>query len=75
MRVRSLAKALTGRGITVNMVSPGFLENSVGEPGTPLPAGHPGTCNDILGAVDYWRASGADDVSGTNIVVSGGWNV
>jgi len=73
--VRSFAKALTGRGITVNMVSPGFLENSVGEPGSPLPAGHPGTFADILGAVDYLRAPGADYVSGANLIVSGGWNV
>ncbi|MDH4248737.1 MAG: SDR family oxidoreductase [Deltaproteobacteria bacterium] len=73
--VRSFAKVLTGRGITVNMVSPGFLENSVGEPGSPVPAGRLGAFRDILGAVDYLLGEGADYVSGANIIVSGGWNL
>ena len=72
---RTFAKALKDESITVNMVSPGFLENSVGRPGEPLPNGEPGRFSDILGAIRYLLSPSADYVSGTNIVVSGGWNL
>ena len=72
---RSFAKALAADGITVNMISPGFLENSVCEAGSPIPAGREGTFADILGALDYLLSPAADYVSGANIVVSGGWNL
>ncbi len=72
---RTFAKALKNEPITVNMVSPGFLENSVGSPGEPLPDGKPGTFEDMWGAVRYLLSPAADYVSGTNIVVSGGWNL
>ncbi|MCH8076972.1 MAG: SDR family oxidoreductase [SAR324 cluster bacterium] len=72
---RSYAKALTGEGITVNMISPGFLENSVGTPPASIPAGRPGRFEDVLGALDYLLSDSAAYVSGANIVVSGGWNI
>ncbi len=72
---RSFAKALTGEGITVNMISPGFMENSVGEPPTSIPAGRTGRFEDVLGALDYLLSDRAGYVSGANIVVSGGWNI
>ena len=70
-----LAKALTGEGITVNMISPGFLENSVGEAPSSIPAGRTGRFEDVLGALDYLLSDRAAYVSGANIVVSGGWNI
>jgi len=72
---RSYAKVLGPDGITVNQISPGFLENSVGEPGVRLPAGRPGRFADVLGALDYLLSPAADYVSGANQVVSGGWNL
>lgn len=72
---RSFAKALTGAGITFNMISPGFLENSVGEPASPIPAGRAGRFEDVLGALDYLLSPEAAYISGANIVVSGGWNL
>lgn len=72
---RTFAKTLKDEPITVNMVSPGFLENSVGRPGERLPGGRPGTFDDMLGAIRYLLSPAADYVSGTNIVVSGGWNL
>ncbi len=72
---RSYAKALGPERITVNQISPGFLENSVGAPGSPIPAGRLGRFTDILGALDYLLSPAAEYVSGTNIVVSGGWNL
>ena len=72
---RSFAKALTGEGITVNMISPGFLENSVGEAPSSIPAGRTGRFEDVLGALDYLVSDRAAYVSGANIIVSGGWNI
>ena len=72
---RSYAQLLMPQGITVNMISPGFLENSVGRPPQRLPAGHPGSFNDILGALDYLLSEQASYVSGTNLLVTGAWNL
>lgn len=72
---RSYAKALAPHGITVNQISPGFLENSVGEPGSPVPAGRLGTFADVLAALDYLLSPAAAYTNGANIVVSGGWNL
>jgi 3-oxoacyl-[acyl-carrier protein] reductase len=72
---RSYAKVLTERGITVNMISPGFLENSIGAPAVPIPAGRPGFYADLLPALDFLLSPEAGYVSGANIVVSGGWNL
>ncbi|MCK6544902.1 SDR family NAD(P)-dependent oxidoreductase [Myxococcota bacterium] len=70
---RTYAQQLMAEGITVNMISPGFLVNSVGEPSPPLPSGRKGAFTDILQALDYLLA--ARYVSGANLVVAGAWNV
>jgi NAD(P)-dependent dehydrogenase (short-subunit alcohol dehydrogenase family) len=72
---RSFAKVLAPDRITVNQISPGFMENSVGEPGSPVPAGRLGKFTDILGAMDYLLSPVADYTTGANLIVSGGWNV
>ena len=72
---RSYAQLLMPKGITVNMISPGFLENSVGSPPEALPAGAPGRFDDILGALDYLLSESASHVSGTNLLVTGAWNL
>ena len=72
---RSYAQLLMPKGITVNMISPGFLENSIGTPPQPLPAGRKGSFEDILGALDYLLSKQADYVSGTNLLVAGAWNL
>ena len=72
---RSYAQLLMPKGITVNMISPGFLENSVGSPPEQLPAGRPGTFEDILGALDYLLSEQACYVSGMNLLVTGAWNL
>lgn len=70
---RTYAEQLGPEGITVNMVSPGFLENSVGVPHVPIPLGRKGRFADITGAIDYLLSERADYVSGTNLRVSGAW--
>ena len=72
---RSYAQLLMPKGITVHMISPGFLANSVGRPPQRLPAGQPGRCVDILGALDSLLSEQASYVSGTNVLVSGAWNL
>ena len=72
---RSYAQLLMPQGITCNMISPGFLENSVGNPPERLPAGQPGRFEDILGALDYLLSDQAQQVSGTNLLVTGAWNL
>lgn len=72
---RSFAKALGPDGIRVNQISPGFLENSVGQPESPMPLGRLGRFDDLLPALDYLLSPGAAYVSGANIVVGGAWNV
>ena len=73
--VRSFASTLGGEGIGFNQISPGYLENSVGKPEKPIPAGRAGRFADVLGALDYLLSPQADYVNGANIVVSGGWNL
>lgn len=72
---RSYAPLLAPHGITVNMISPGWLENSLGPSNPALPAGRRGTFDDIAGALDYLLSQAADHVSGTNLIVSGGYNL
>ncbi len=72
---RSYAPLLARRGISVNMISPGWLENSVGPSNPDLPAARRGTFQDITGALDYLLSDAAAYVSGTNIIVSGGFNL
>ena len=72
---RSFAVAFAADGITVNQINPGFLESSVGGPGSSFPAGRAGTFTDILGALDYLLSEQAGYVSGASITVSGAWNL
>ena len=72
---RSYAQMLMPKGITVNMISPGFLENSVGSPPQRLPAGRTGSFQDILGALEYLLSVQASYVSGTNLLVAGAWQL
>lgn len=73
---RSMARAEARHGITVNMVSPGILENSIDRAEAPeIPAGRLGTFDDVVGAVRFLLLPGSGYVTGSNIRVSGGWNL
>ena len=73
---RSFAAQLIHRNITVNCISPGYLENSIDlPPARSLPGGRPVRFGEVLAAVHYLLSPDAGHVSGTNLVISGGWNL
>lgn len=79
--VRSLAKALAKHKITVNAVSPGFIDSGSVDSGElealikTIPAGSIGTVADAANAVLYLLSDEAAYVTGTSLHVSGGWGI
>jgi 3-oxoacyl-[acyl-carrier protein] reductase len=78
---RSLAKALAPHGITVNAISPGFIETGsapleeLSKAVRNIPAGYVGSPEDAASAVCYLLSEEARYVNGTNIHLSGAWGV
>ena len=74
---KSLAAAYADRGITVNAVSPGIIDNSVTRPPggeRAIPAGRFATVADIANAVLFLLAESSAYVTGANLKVAGGWH-
>jgi 3-oxoacyl-[acyl-carrier protein] reductase len=72
---RSVAASVASDGITVNMVSPGLLEGGVLPKNQNIPAGRLGTFDDVSSAVKFLVSEHADYITGTNLIVSGGWKI
>jgi len=73
---RSLAPELIRKRITINCISPGYLENSIQlPPSKSLPGGRPVRFGEVFAAVRYLISPEADQVTGTNLILSGGWNL
>ncbi len=81
---RSMATELAPAGITVNMISPGWIptERSVNYPQSAkdayeatIPAGHFGVPEDLGGAVVFLASNASSFVTGQNLHVNGGMTV
>jgi len=73
---KSFAQAEAEYGITVNMISPGYLENSVDLPSLDkIPAGRYGNFVDISSALLFLIDAKNSYLNGSNLIVSGGWNL
>jgi 3-oxoacyl-[acyl-carrier protein] reductase len=78
---RSLAKILAADGITVNAVSPGFLNTGsaaleeLAKVTRNIPAGYIGSPQDAVSVIRFLLSDEARYVNGANIQVSGAWGI
>jgi len=79
--VKTLAKALGKSGVTVNAISPGFIDSGSAPPEElqkmvkAIPAGYIGTLGDVVGVAAFLLSDEARYVNGANVQVSGGWGL
>lgn len=78
---KSLALEVARRGVTVNVISPGFIqsdmteslpENVVTDLMKKIPMNRMGSCQDIANSVAFLASSAADYMTGTTLHVNGG---
>jgi NAD(P)-dependent dehydrogenase (short-subunit alcohol dehydrogenase family) len=76
MMTQTLAATEAHHRITVNMVSPGVLEDSVCDtPLAEMPLGRYGTYEDVLHPIRFLLEDAAEALTGSNLSVGGGWNI
>jgi 3-oxoacyl-[acyl-carrier protein] reductase len=75
MMTQTLARTEAHHGLTVNMVSPGVLEDTTcATPPEEMPSGRFGTHEEILRAVRFLLTDEAAAITATNLHVGDGWN-
>jgi 3-oxoacyl-[acyl-carrier protein] reductase len=78
---RTLARVLAPHGITVNAISPGFIDSGsapqeeLAAMAKRIPAGYVGALEDAVSVVRFLLSEEARYVNGTNIHLSGGWGI
>jgi len=70
----ALAKELSGENITVNMVSPGIMENSINT-GKELEIYRYGKIKEIAELINYLLSDSAEYVTGSQIDIAGGFGI
>jgi 3-oxoacyl-[acyl-carrier protein] reductase len=79
--VKSLARALAKHGITVNALSPGFIDSGSMEPEElaslvkNIPAGHVGKPADAAAAALFLMSDEAAYITGASVPIAGGWGL
>jgi 3-oxoacyl-[acyl-carrier protein] reductase len=79
--VRTLARVLAPHNVTVNAVSPGFIdsgsmpEDELRQMAKNIPAGHIGTPPEVSSVVRFLLSDEAGYVNGANVHVSGAWGL
>jgi 3-oxoacyl-[acyl-carrier protein] reductase len=79
--VRTLAKALGPKGVTVNAISPGFIASGsapleeLEKMTKTIPAGYVGSLDDAVGLAMFLLSDAARYVNGANVHLSGGWGI
>lgn len=79
--VRSLARVLAPYQVTVNAISPGYIDTGamdvaeLADAAARIPAGRVGTPDDAAAVAAFLLSDQAGYVTGANIPVSGGWGV
>lgn len=78
---RSLARVLAPHGITVNAISPGFIDSGSAPPEElaamvkRIPAGYAGELRDAVAVAGFLLSDQARYVTGANIHLSGAWGI
>jgi 3-oxoacyl-[acyl-carrier protein] reductase len=78
---RTLARSLAPHGVTVNAISPGFIdsgsapEQELEAMAKRIPAGYIGSVNDAVSVVRFLVSEEARYVNGANIHLSGAWGI
>lgn len=78
---RSLARVLAPHNITVNAISPGFIDSGsapkeeLAAMAKRIPAGYIGGLEDAVSAVRFLLSEQARYITGSNIHLSGGWGI
>lgn len=76
MMTQTLASTEAPHKITVNMVSPGVLADSIcPTPLEEMPSGRHGTYEDVVHMIQFLLEDGSEAVTGSNLHVGGGWNM
>lgn len=72
---RSVAASEALAGITVNMVSPGLMEDGILPFAKKILLGRLGKFEDVSSAVLFLSSEQAGYITGTNLIVAGGWKL
>ncbi len=72
---RTMARTEAPYKITVNMVSPGLMEKGMKPNSFEIPSGRLGCFKDIAEAIIFLISDKADYITGTNLIVAGGWKI
>jgi 3-oxoacyl-[acyl-carrier protein] reductase len=79
--VRTLSKPLARHKVTVNAISPGFIDSGsmAGDEllsmAKNIPAGYVGSTADVASAALFLLSEEAAYITGANIHISGGWGL